>query len=207
MYLNSFEKEEYFLAREAFSKWQREAYEDIDGYILRQRRCELNELVNKVIRQELSPSDRLIVELHWFKGLTKSEIARKLAIEPSTVGRRLEKITDTIYEKLKYALEYRYGPCFSTRARVILKSKDALFSYTEPEVISLRLRQLRLKQGFELKDVSEMTGIAERTLREAEEKGRELTATEIRKLSVFYETTADYIIFGNAPPPKKGCGN
>ena len=207
MYLNSFEKEEYFLAREAFTRWQSKTYEDIDGYILRQRKCELNKLVNKVIRQELSPADRLMVELHWYQGLSKSEIARKLAIEPSTVGRRLEKITDIIYEKLKYALEYRYGSCFSQRAKVIIKNKDAFFSYTEPEILSSRLRQLRMKQGLELNEVSEMTGIPEKILRETEEKGRELTATEIKKLSVFYGTTSDYIIFGSAPPSRKGCGN
>ncbi len=207
MYLNSFEKEEYFLAREAFSRWQSKTYEDIDGYILRQRKCELNELVNKVISKELSSADRLMVELHWFQGLTKSEIARKLGIEPSTVSRRLEKITDTIYEKLKYALEYRYGPCFSHRAKVIIKNKDAFFSYTEPEVISSRLKQLRMKQGLNLKDVSEMTGITEKTLRETEEKRHELTATEIKKLCIFYGTTADYIIFGSSPPSKKGCEN
>ncbi len=207
MYLNSFENEEYFLAREAFSAWQSKTYEDIDEYIIRQRKCELNELVNKVIRQELSAADRLIVELHWFQGLSKSEIARKLGIEPSTVSRRLEKITDILYDKLKYALEYRYGSCFSQRAKVIIKNKDAFFSYTEPEVLTMRLKQLRMKQALTLKDVSEMTGITVKALKEIEEKGRELTGTEIKKLSVFYGTTADYILFGSTPPQKKGCCN
>lgn len=207
MRLNSFENEEYFLAREAFSAWQSKTYEDIDEYIIRQRKCELNELVNKVIRQELSAADKLIVELHWFQGFSKSEIARKLGIEPSTVSRRLEKITDILYDKLKYALEYRYGSCFSQKAKVIIKNKDAFFSYTEPEVLSSRIRQLRKKQALTLKDVSEMTGITEKALKEIEEKGRELTGTEIKKLSVFYGTTADYILFGSTPPQKKGCCN
>lgn len=207
MYLNSFESEEYSLAREAFAAWQSKAYEDIDEYILRQRKCELNELVNRVIKEELSPSERLLVELYWFQNLSKSEVARRLGTEPSTVSRRLDKITDTLYEKLKYALEYRYGTPLSRRAKIIFKSKDAFFSYTEPEVLSARVRQLRMKQGLTLRDVSEMTGITEKALKETEEKGRELTATEIKKLCVFYGTTADYIIFGTTPPTKKGCCN
>ncbi len=208
MYLNSFEKEEYFLAREAFTQWQSKTYEDIDEYILRQRKCELNELVNKVISQELSDSDRVLVELHWFKGYSKSEVARKLGIDPSTVSRRLDKITDIIYDKLKYAIEYRYSSPFSERAKLIIKNKDALFSYSEPEILSLRIKQLRMKHGLELREVSEMTGITVKALREIEEKGRELTGTEIKKLAVFYGTTADYILFGNtASCTKKGCCN
>lgn len=201
MYLNSFEKEEYYLAREAFATWQSKAHESIDEYIMRQRKHELNELVNKVIEKELSVTDRLIVELHWFRGYSKSEVARKLGIDPSTVTRRLEKINDTIYDKLKYVIEYRYGSSFSKKAGIIIKNKNALFSYTEPTVLSERVRQLRLRQCLELRDVSEMTGIPEKALKEIEEKGREMSATEIRKLSVLYGTTADYIIFGKA---KKG---
>ena len=198
MYLNSFEKEEYYLAREAFAAWQSKAHESIDEYIMRQRKHELNELVNKVIEKELSVTDRLIVELHWFRGYSKSEVARKLGIDPSTVTRRLEKINDTIYDKLKYVIEYRYGSSFSKKAGIIIKNKNALFSYTEPTVLSERVRQLRLRQCLELRDVSEMTGIPEKALKEIEEKGREMSATEIRKLSVLYGTTADYIIFGKA---------
>lgn len=201
MYLNSFEKEEYYLAREAFAAWQSKAHESIDEYIMRQRKHELNELVNKVIEKELSVTDRLIVELHWFRGYSKSEVARKLGIDPSTVTRRLEKINDTIYDKLKYVIEYRYGSSFSKKVGIIIKNKNALFSYTEPTVLSERVRQLRLRQCLELRDVSEMTGIPEKALKEIEEKGREMSATEIRKLSVLYGTTADYIIFGKA---KKG---
>ena len=67
--------------------------------------------------------------------------------------------------------------------------------------MSERVRQLRLRQCLEQRDVSEMTGIPEKALKEIEEKGREMSATEIRKLSVLYGTTADYIICGKA---KKG---
>ncbi len=205
---NSFTSEEYLLAEQAFSAWQSKAQENIDEYILRQRKSELNALVNKVIKEELSHTDRLIVELHWFQRCTKSEIARRLGIEPSTVSRRLEKITDIIYDKLKYALEYRYGSSFLHSARLLIKNKDAFFSYTEPEVLASRVKQLRLYQCLTVKEVSEMTGITEKKLKEIEEKGREMTATEIRKLSILYGKTADYILFGSKNSSvRKGCCN
>ena len=60
---------------------------------------------------------------------------------------------------------------------------------------------MRMKQGLTTADVSEMTGISEKNLKESEEKGRELTATEIKKLAIFFRTTTDYIIFGIKSPP------
>ncbi len=208
MYLNSFSNEEYLLAQEAFSSWQTKTYENVEDYILRQRKAELNELVNKVIKNELSSTEKLILELHWNQKLSKSEIARRLAIEPSTVTRRLDKISEIIYEKLKYALEYRYGTGFSEKARLIIKNKDALFSYQKPEIISERVRMLRQQQFLTEKEVSDLTGISESRLKEIENAGREMTVGEARKLAIFYKTSADYIIFGTLSPAfKKGWKN
>lgn len=203
MYLNSFSNEEYLLAREAFSNWQSKTYENVEDYILRQRKQELNELVNKVIKNELSSTERLMVELHWFQNMSKREIARKLGVEPSTVSRRLNKISDTIYEKLKYALEYRYGNSFSQKAKLIIKNKDALFSYAEPEILSQRIKKLRLSQSLSLEEVSEMTGISSARLKEFESSGKEMTVTEAKKLALFFRTTTDYIIFGTVSPDKR----
>lgn len=203
MYLNSFSNEEYLLAQEAFSSWQTKTYENIEDYILRQRKSELNELVNKVIKNELSSTDKLLVELHWYQNMSKREIAKKLAIDPSTVTRRLNRISDIIYEKLKYALEYRYGSGFQEKARLIIKNKDALFSYQEPEILSERIRKLRKSQFLTEKEVSDLTGISESRLKEIENSGREMTVTEMKKLALFYKTSADYIIFGYSPPANR----
>lgn len=200
MYLNSFSNEEYLLAQEAFSNWQSKTYENVEDYILRQRKSELNELVNKVIKNELSSTERLLVELHWYQNLSKSEIARRLAVDPSTVTRKLNRISDIIYEKLKYALEYRYGGGFTEKARLIIKNKDALFSYQEPEILSERIRKLRREQFLTEKEVSDLTGISESRLKEIENAGREMTVGEAKKLAIFFKTSVDYIIFGSSPP-------
>ncbi len=199
MYLNSFSNEEYVLAQEAFADWQTKTYESVEDYILRQRKSELNELVNKVIKNELSSTQRMLLELHWYQNLSKSEIARRLSMEPSTVSRNLDKISDIIYEKLKYALEYRYGGGFSEKARLIIKNKDAFFSYQEPGILSERVRKLRREQFLTEKEVSELTGIPEKRLKEIENADREMTVTEAKKLAIFYRTSADYIIFGSSP--------
>ena len=68
---NSFTQIESISAKEAFAVWQAQQNIDIDDYILRRRRRELNELVRKVIKNELCEKDRLLVALHWYKGKSK----------------------------------------------------------------------------------------------------------------------------------------
>ncbi len=194
---NSFNEPDYLEAKEAFARWQSSVNESIDEYMLRRRKAELNELVKKVINNELSDYDKIIVQLRWYENLTPTEIAKKLGIDRSTVSRHLEKINSTIYEKLKYAIEYRYGKNFSEQSRLIIKSGEAYFSTVKPNEISGRMKNLRNGQFLTVADVSEMTGIKKHRIEEIEENGSKMTMPELKKLSIFYRCTCDYILFGN----------
>lgn len=193
---NSFTQEDYLHAREAFCKWQGSVNESIDEYLLRKRKAELNELVRKVIREELTSSDKLIVELHWYQGLSNKEIAAKLNIDPSTVSRRLNKINEVIFDKLKYAIEYRYGSSFVPNAQIIIKNRQAACSYNEPKNISERIACLRSMNCLSPEDVSEMTGISKDKIAELEKKADKLSAEQARRLALCFRTTTDYIISG-----------
>lgn len=193
---NSFRAPDYLNAKETFIKWQGTKAESVDEYIIRQRKAELNSLVKKVIRQELTPYDRMIVELKWYKNMSPAEIAVKLGIDRSTVTRHLEKINNTIYEKLKYAMEYRYGNSFSKEVMFTIKNGDAYTCTVNPDEISGRVQNLRTNQCLSLGDVSELTGIAPGRLSEIEKQGNRMTMTELKKLSTFYRCSSDYILFG-----------
>lgn len=193
---NSFKSPDYLNAKESFSKWQGSVNESVDDYILRKRKAELNQLVREVIRNELSDYDKIIVDLRWYKNLTTSEIAKKLGVDRSTVSRHLEKINDTIYEKLKYAIEYRYGKAFSKEVKFTIKSGDAYTCTVKPEDISHRVKSLRTDQCLTLGEVSELTGIDNKRLFELENQGNKMTMTELKKLSTFYRCSSDYILFG-----------
>lgn len=186
-------------AKEAFDVWQAQQNIDIDDYILRRRRRELNELVRKVIKNELCEKDRLLVALHWYKGKSKDEIADIMGIDRSTVFRRFDKINDIIYEKLKYAIEYRYGDDFSKKAMMLIKKDvSATGSLRELESIGNRLLRLRKEQYLSRKDVSECTGIGQERLLLIEKSGKEITMAELKKLSSFFRVSSDYIVFGKA---------
>ena len=194
---NSFSSSEYFNAREAFFKWQGSIDDTVDDYVLRQRKEELRQLVRKVIQNELSDYDKMLVDLRWYRNLSQNEIAEKLGIDRSTVTRHLEKINNIIYENLKYAIEFRYGKSFRNQSKIIIKSGDALNCTINAEDISGRIKKLRDDQFLSIDEVSELTGIRKSRLKQIERSGTDMTVTELKKLSTFFCCHTDYIVFGN----------
>ena len=193
---NSFSSNDYINAREAFINWQGRIDESVDSYILRQRKNELRQLVRRVLEEELSEYDRNIVRLRWYENMTLEEISAELGVDPSTVSRHLEKINRTVYEKLKYAIEYRYGRSFSRQSEIIIKNGDAYCCTVEPQELTERLCFLRKSQFLTLKEVSKLTGIRMYRLKEIEENAVVMTADELRKLCILYRCSSDYLLFG-----------
>ena len=198
---NTFYKSDYENAQLAFSLWQGKQHETLDEYMLRKRKIELNCLVREVIENELSDTDKIIVQLHWYDNKTINQIAEIIGIDRSNVSRRLDKINGIIYDKLKYALQYRYGKDYSASVRVIIKNKDALFVVSGSQnSIEERIRNLRLTQCMSIIDASDMTGISEKHLRDIENGTVKATAEDVRLIATAFKTSGDYIIFGK----KKG---
>jgi DNA-directed RNA polymerase specialized sigma subunit len=194
---NGFYQSDYENAQLAFSLWQSKQHETVDEYIIRKRKIELNCLVREVIENELCDTDKLIVKLHWYNGKNISETAEVVGISHSNISRRLDKINETIYDKLKYALQYRYGKDYSDSVRVIIKNKDALRIIPDPEnSIHSRIKHLRLTQSMSIKDTSDMTGISEKHLCDIENGTVQATAEDVRLIATAFKTSGDYIIFG-----------
>ena len=198
---NSFSQADYENAQLAFSLWQGTQQETIDEYMMRKRKIELHNLVRQVIENELTDTDKTIVQLHWFKEKSINEVAQQIGLDRSNISRRLDKINDIIYDKLKYALQYRYGKDYSQSARVIIKNKDAFCVLPGKEdTLNHRIKNLRLSQGMTLKDTQDMTGIREARLQDIEKGKCQATAEDIRLIATAFKTSGDYIIFGK----KKG---
>lgn len=194
---NGFYKSDYENAQLAFSLWQSKAQETVDEYMMRKRKIELNHLVKEVIENELSDTDKTIVRLHWYENKSINQVAEAIGINRSNISRRLDKINDTIYDKLKYAIQYRYGKDYSASVRVIIKNKDALrvIPYCDNSV-SGRIKNLRLTQSLSLKDTADMTGISEKHLCDIENGSIQATAEDVGRIATAFKTSGDYIIFG-----------
>jgi len=186
-----------FYDRKVFKDWQVKAREAEKEELLIKRKEELNSLVRKVIKQELDSFDRRLVELHWYKGMSKSEIALMLGIDRSTVHRHFTSINNTVYEKLKYAVELIYGPSGGTTAeQIIYETGKTYSSHINSDEISKRLRSLRASGCFTYGLVSDKTDISELRLKQLEKRGSTMTVSELKRLTDFYRVSTNYIIFG-----------
>ena len=97
---NSFTSSDYINAKETFINWQGKICESVESYVLRQRKAELRELVKKVVKNELSDYDQMIVQLRWYENYSVIEIAEKLGVDRTTVNRHLEKINGLVMKRL-----------------------------------------------------------------------------------------------------------
>lgn len=190
--------------QQAFAAWQSKNHELENEYTLRKRKAELYSLVRKVIKNELEPSQQEIVRLHWYEGKSLNEISDILGIDRSTVFRKEKKINEIIYDKLKYAIEYRFGKDYTYSPLTATKTDHLACCPVEGKSISLRLRDLRVRQGITEKEIFRETGIKGSRLDVLEEAGEEMTVSELKKLTLLYGTTSDYVIFGRMPKYFKG---
>lgn len=194
---NSFTFQDYITARESYEQWERSKAETADEYALRRRQIELYALVNEVISNELNEKDRELVRLHWYDNISATDIAEMLGVEKSTVYRRLDRITDTIYDKLKYAIQYRYGSDYSKNVKPIIKTQGCNLFAARPDNTGERIRNLRMCQCLSIEDVSKMTEIDSHRLSEIEAQMKPATTDELKKLCILFGKSCDYMVFGN----------
>jgi RNA polymerase sigma factor (sigma-70 family) len=66
-----------------------------------ERKKQLNKIY-RIIKDELTPSQRTIFLLRYEENLKQKEIAKRLGIDKSTVSRTLKRATDNIKKFAKY---------------------------------------------------------------------------------------------------------
>lgn len=98
---------EYVLDKAAFQTYQEQQH--TKQAISAKKKAEFNALLKRAIENEIPVDDAVILEMYFFQGYTKTKIAEFFGVNPSTISRRINKSLDILYEKLKYAAEYRFG--------------------------------------------------------------------------------------------------
>lgn len=163
----------------------------------REAKKALDQLVRRVIQNELSEQDRLLIRLHWYQGKSAEELAALTGLDRSTVYRRLEQSHKTIYDKLKYAVDCRFDPPFREQVKSTLQNAgQSTFAIEALDLVGTRLTQLRQQKRLSFSDVHRATGISPSRLRELEADGRQMMMTELSALSRLYGVGVSSLLFG-----------
>ena len=168
-----------------------------DELMMRKRKAELCALLHKVIQNELNEQDRLLIRLHWYQGKTADEIAGLLHLDRSSVYRRIERITGTLFEKLKYAMCYRYDGDFAQSA-VKLLGEDLQKDLRAGQTAAGALRRCRDRMFLSQQEVGAMLGLADGRVAQLEQSTETMTVGELRKFMNLFGLSADALLFGDS---------
>ena len=165
---------------------------------MRQNKALLQKLVRRVIRNELSEQDRLLVRLHWYQGKSTEEIAEMIGVDRSTVHRGLERAGKIIYDSLKYAVDFHFDASFQEEAKQTLRNAgQSTFALDGLDGIGERLYWLRRQKRLSLQELAKTTGISPERLQSLEANGREMMMTELGLLCEVFGVSATDLIFGS----------
>ena len=168
-----------------------------DALLMRKRKAELCTLLHKVIQNELCEQDRLLIRLHWYRGKTIDETAEILRLDRSSVYRRIERITATLFEKLKYALSYRYDDDFAQHAEKLLQG-ELQQEIQRQEATADSLGKLRRRMFFSREELGCLLGIPAQRVADLEADAGGMTVAELKKCMALFGVSADALLFGDS---------
>lgn len=88
----------------AYQSWAGQAFLSAEEERHRQTVCRLARALEQIIQEELSPSQRQLLERCWLEGEKPAQIARETGRSRSTVSRTLRRAQEVIDSRLKYAV-------------------------------------------------------------------------------------------------------
>ena len=161
------------------------------------QRQSLDALVRRVIRNELSEQEQLLVRLYWYRGKTKDEIAALTGADRKTVARRLEHCRKILYDHLKYTVEFQFSAPEAQRAKeAIQNAGQNTLAIAALDGIGDRLTQYLQQRRLSAHEVMRRTGIAPARLQSLQQDGRQMMMTELSSLCDLLHVSVNSLLFG-----------
>lgn len=193
----SFELYDYWQTVNAFGHIYAGEKSRFDELLMRKRKAELCALLHKVIQNELNEQDRLLIRLHWYQGKTPDELSAALHLDRSSVYRRIERITNTLFEKMKYALCYRYDNDFAQSAERLL-AVDLKNELSTRQNTGSTLRRCRSRLCLSRQELGTLVGVPETRIEQLEKSADSMTVGELRTFMNLFGLSADALLFGDS---------
>lgn len=201
------DKEEILAAQLACCGRHCQACESPAEYAWRKREVDMALLLEQAIQQELTDSERTAIMLHWFDGVSVTEISQQKGVNPSAVKRTLDRAQEKLEKALSYAVCYEQNiisqsiiPVIVGRAKVISAARNAT-----GDTIGERIVRLRQSQCLTGEALCAATGIKHPRL-SGIEHGALPNSNEVVALSEFFSVTTDFLLKGEKNDEKENIG-
>lgn len=189
--------DEVAMAQLAYARWERAEAETMAEYVSRRRTVDLAALVRQIVEEELTDTQKQVIQMRYYENLMPLEIAQRLQIRNSVVVRTLRRAEANIEQHLKYVVRYQYNlrhvPFLPLAARKAMAVSAARYGKADA---ALRLRQLRAGENLSPEAVANAVSISPKRLCEIEDGQAVPDARELLRLSMFYGVCADSILKG-----------
>ncbi len=184
-------------ARQAYLDWERTNAQEFSENYMRRRAVDLSVLVRDVIEEDLSQTERAVVEQYWFEEKNLSTIASSMGVNRATVCRTLQRANSKIQAILRHVVKYQYDLKNVVFLPIAVREALAIASAdkSKPSSIGGRLRRLRIMQNISIESLSGAVSIDKNRLISIE-GGALPSLPEVIKLAAFYQTTTDNILTG-----------
>ena len=181
-------------------------YEDIEDpiesrsdYLSRKREVDMSVLLENVIENDLSDTQRRVLRKMVVEGVKPQVIAEELSVNLSTVYKIYNNAIEKIRTLLKYAVMYQQD-CLG-KELLPLDVKKSLCRIARKEYsgssVAHRLRALMGCENISAQMVSEACGIEQTRLEAILTFKQKIGAEEAVVLSGFFNITTDYLLKGD----------
>ena len=174
--------------------------ENRDSFVFRKRVLDLSHILDIIIRNELTQSERDIFIDSVLKEISQKEIAEKYNVTSSTVYRIRERAIKKAKHFLQYVFMYQRD-CLNGNLTPLELKKIFTLSATRlspQSSFSHRLRKLMAKENVSEGDISSCLDIRPADFNDLVSGQRLPNTTELLSLAAFFKTTTDYLLKGDS---------
>ena len=182
----------------AYQSWAGQAFLSVEEERHRQTVCRLARALEQIIQEELSPSQRQLLERCWLEGEKPAQIARETGRSRSTVSRTLRRAQEVIDSRLKYAVlalerekeESDYLQMVSQASQVLAASSH------EGHTIGGRVQRLRMQHALTKKQLAAALSCEEAAVSRWERDVELPDTAALMRMVQLFSIRADDLLFG-----------
>lgn len=186
------------LCAEAYDNWLKSEYETEDEFIERKHGVDLADLLKRVIEEKLNDKEKAVIECFWFYKMTPKEIALKTNTGISSVYKLLDAAEKKLHMYLEYVVVYQDSLIKRELVPVSVRQaiSDTAVKSISSKTVGERLKKLRVTENIPVKKLEASINMPMGRLKIIESGEILPDIDELIKLTAFFGTSADYILFG-----------